>query len=88
MEFKDGVVRSFPELFENRTQGEADFGAVANFGAKWGWYQSIFALASGDIERFQNITKLGALKCLTMLAFMKERAELEAEQIKKANKIK
>ena len=86
LEFKDRIVESYPELFQEGFGGESDFGATANFGRKWGWYQSIFALASGNIERFENITKLKATKCLTMLAFMKEKNDLEAKQIKKMYK--
>ena len=86
MEFKKRTTDSFPELFSEGVGGESDFGAVANFGSKWGWYQSVFALSNGDIERFENITKLSAMKCLTMLAFMKEKNELEAQQLKKIYK--
>ena len=86
MEFKKRTTESFPELFSTGFGGKSDLGATANFGSKWGWYQSVFALANGNIERFENITKLSALKCLTMLAFMKEKNELEAQQIKKLYK--
>jgi len=55
---------------------------VSNFGNKWGWYQSIYGLAQGDITRFQNITKLNMHECFMMLSFMKDKNELEAEQIK------
>lgn len=88
MEFKKRTTESYPELFEGGDGRESNFGAIESFGTKWGWYQSVFALANGDIERFENITKLSALKCFTMLSFMKEKAELEANQIKKLNKIK
>ncbi len=86
MEFKKRTTESFPELFATGVGGESDLGAVANFGSKWGWYQSVAALANFDIERLENITKLSALKCLTMLAFMKEKNELESQQIKKMYK--
>ena len=83
MDFKQGVTESYPELFETGAESESNFGGAENFGSKWGWYQSIFALAAGNIERFEHITKLGALECLTMLSFMKEKNELELKQIKK-----
>ena len=47
-----------------------------------GWYQSLYALAQGDIGRFEDITKLNAHQCLYALSFMKDKAELEARQIK------
>ena len=37
---------------------------------------------SGDIGRFEDITKLNAHQCLYALSFMKDKAELEARQIK------
>ena len=73
-------------MFTQRDREQPDFGATANFGERWGWYQSIFALAGGDIERFEHITKLNVFKCLTMLSFMKEKNDIEISQIKK-NKI-
>lgn len=71
---------SYDGLF---TQGQGDLSAVSNFGQKWGWYQSIFALAKGNIARFENITKLGMHECLYALEFMKEKNELEAQRIRK-----
>ena len=83
MEFKQRTVESYPELFEEGSNGEIDTSGIGSFATKWGWYQSIFALANGNIERLEHITKLGALECFTMLAFMKEKNELEARQLKK-----
>ena len=71
---------SYDGLF---TQGQPDLSAVSNFGAKWGWYQSIYALAKGDITRFENITKLGVHECLYALEFIKEKTEIEAQRIKR-----
>lgn len=65
------------------TQGGNDLSTEANFGAKWGWYQSIWGLAHGYIERFENITKLNMHECLYALEFMKEKNELEAKRIKR-----
>ena len=56
--------------------------AESNFGAKWGWYQSIYGLAQGDVTRFEDITKLNVHECLYALEFMKEKNELEAKRIK------
>jgi len=53
---------------------------------RWGWYQSIYALAQGDITRYENITKLNVHQCLYALMFMKEKSEIEEKQIK--NKLK
>ena len=48
-----------------------------------GWYQSIYALAQGDVTRFEDITKLTAHTCFMMLSFIKDKNEIEAKQIKK-----
>ena len=81
MEFRTGLVANYDELFGKRTELGLD--RVSNFSAKWGWYQSIFGLAQGDITRFEHITKLNVHECLMMLSFMKDKNELEAEQIKR-----
>ncbi len=65
------------------TQSGNDLSTEANFGAKWGWYQSIYGLAQGDVTRFENITKLNMHECLYALEFMKEKNELEAKRIKR-----
>ena len=53
-----------------------------NFSTKWGWYNSIYGLAQGDITRYEDITKLGVHECFMMLSFMKDKAEVEAKRIK------
>ena len=73
-------MQSYDELFGGG-QGES-FGAISQFGQKWGWYQSIYALAQGDIRRFKHISELKLHECLMMLTFMKEKTDLEAKQIK------
>ena len=67
------------ELF---TGGGDNLSSAANFGRKWGWYQSLFSLSQGDIRRFENITKLNVHTCLYALSFMKDKAEAEAKQMK------
>ena len=56
------------------------------FGEKWGWYQSIYTLAKGDVRRFDEVTELALHHCLTFLMFEKEKNELEAKMIKKQYK--
>ncbi len=87
MGFKRRTIEFYPEIFEKGDGEQSIAGAVESFGAKWGWYQSVFALAGGNIERFKHITKLKATECFLALSFIKEKTELEAKQIKKAHKI-
>ena len=75
------IVSNYPELFGEQTTNT--LGPTEGFAAKYGWYQSLFALSKGNIERIENITKLKFHQCFYMLAFMKDKTELENKQIKK-----
>lgn len=81
MEFRNRIVESYDSLFTGGTQGGLD--ARANFGAKWGWYQSVYALADGDVSKFDEITELNVNTCLLMLMFKKEKADIEAQELKR-----
>jgi hypothetical protein len=80
VEFRTGLVENYDELFGQR--GNTSLDRVSQFTTKWGWYNSIYGLAQGDITRYENITKLGVHECFTMLSFMKDKAEVEAKRIK------
>ena len=84
LQFRERVEQNYAGLFE--TTGDTTTSAVGNFATKWGWYQSIFALAKGDVRHFEDITKLNFHQCLTALEFMKEKTEIEQKQIKKSFK--
>jgi len=62
------------------------FNDEAQFGKRWGWYSSIYALAQGDVRRFDSISKLPLRQCLTYLTFEKQKSDLEMKLIKRANK--
>ena len=81
VEFRSGLVKNYDELFGTR-KTNTSLDAVSNFTTKWGWYNSIYGLAQGDITRYENITKLGVHECFMMLSFMKDKAEVEAKRIK------
>ena len=80
VEFRSGLVENYDELFGQGANTSLD--AVSNFTTKWGWYNSIYGLAQGDITRYEDITKLGVHECFMMLSFMKDKAEVEAKRIK------
>tara|TARA_R110000751_G_scaffold140500_3_gene244205 strand:- start:881 stop:1099 length:219 start_codon:yes stop_codon:yes gene_type:complete len=68
-------------------QGGETTSARAGFFKKWGWYSILFSgLAQGDIGRLEDITKLNVHTCLFALSYMKDKTELEAQQMK--NKFK
>ena len=56
-----------PELFGGETQSTTS--RLGQFSAKYGWYQSIYALSKGDITKYEHITKLKFQECFLMLAF-------------------
>ena len=81
LQFRDRVIEAYSSLFQQST-GDGGYSKSAHFNQRYGWYTSIYALANGCIERFEDITKLNIHQCFTMLSFMKEKAEIEAQQIK------
>tara|TARA_R110002033_G_C3834327_1_gene234252 strand:+ start:40 stop:309 length:270 start_codon:yes stop_codon:yes gene_type:complete len=83
LQFKQRVATNYPELFEQRDGGESDYGATSTFGSKWGWYQSVYGLAKGDVTKFDEVTKLKAHTAFVYLAFEKEKNELERKLINK-----
>ena len=83
MEFKDRIIGNYPELFDKGDGGGIDHSAEGNFVAKWGWFQSLYALSDGNVERIENITELLAHRCFMMLAFKKDKNELENQRLKR-----
>ena len=81
VEFRIGIIANYDELFGQG--GGTSLDAVSQFSTKWGWYQSLYGLADGNVERIESITKLGFHQCFMMLAFMKDKSEVEAKQMKK-----
>ena len=76
--FVQGLVERYPEVFDGGISGnEFAPDAQANFGRKWKSYISIVQLSQGDITKFDEVTLLPLEKCLYMLAYMADRAEVE-----------
>ena len=84
LEFKQRVIDGYPNLFgEGGEQNE--YSESYQFGSKWGWYQSIYSLAKGDVTRLDEVTEVGLFKALTMLSFEKEKHDIEMMQIQRRN---
>ena len=80
LSFRERLVGSYDELFgQEEREG---FSTVSNFTSKYGWFNSLYAIASGDITKFEHITKLNVHECLTFLEYTKEKNQIEAAQIK------
>ena len=87
LRFRERVVDSYPELYgTGDEEATTDLTAQGSFSSKWGWYQSIYALAKGDVLKFDEVTSQGLYKCLNYLVFEKEKNQLEAQMIKNAYK--
>jgi hypothetical protein len=87
LEFRKRVTTGYPELFgEGDEEGQEpinDFSETTQFAKQWGWYQSIYALAKGDVTRFDEVTELRLTKCLTYLVFEKQKNEIERRQFER-----
>ena len=87
LRFRESVTGSYTEIYGEESHEFTDLSARATFAKKWGWYQSIYALAKGNVLEFDRVTKLPLFQCLNYLAFEKEKVEIEQQEIKKAYKI-
>jgi len=83
LSFKQRINENYPELFTEGNEQETNYTAEANFGVKWGWYQSLYGLAQKDVARFDTVTKLNVHQCLMYLAFEKEKIQIEKQLIKR-----
>ena len=79
MEFKQRLVEVFAELFGKNNDGSGE----NYFGAKWGWYISIDAVASNDITKHEFVYKLSIFQFLTHLEYLKDKTTEEIRQLKK-----
>ena len=84
VDFRDRLVQDYDGLFGQGSKGGLD--RVSQFGAKWGWYQSIYELAQGDVTRVEHITELNIHQCFMMLSYLKDKNDLENKQIKSSFK--
>ena len=80
LQFKQGLIDKYPEIF-NR-EGNDGYTTEANFARKWGWYQSVYGIARGDINKFNQVTSLQLHECLMYLAFEKDKIDLEQKRLK------
>jgi len=82
LSFRERFIESYPEIFGQGGEEQTDYSAAANFGSKWGWYQSVYRLAGGEVLNFDKATNIPAHQAMIFLSFEKEKNELEAKLIK------
>jgi hypothetical protein len=86
LEFRDRLVENYNGLF-TQTAGDIERGSYTQgFSKKWGWYQSIYSLAGGDVFKVDKATRLNVNKAMMWLEFEKEKNDLEARLIKQSYK--
>ena len=84
LSFRDDIVSRYASLF-SASSHDGFAGPASNqesFTKKWGWYQSIYALAGGDVFRISEVTGRDLHECLLWLEFEKEKSQLEAQMLK------
>ena len=81
---REQIVKIYDELFTGGTREEGEYSLEAGFGRKWGWYQSIYGLAGGDVHKLDSVTKIPLHTCLMWLSFEKEKNDIEAKLIKQS----
>jgi len=88
LSFREEIVGTFDALFSS-TGGEDSGqlgGGETEFSERYGWYQSLYALAQGDALRIESVTQLEVKPALMWLQFEKEKTQLENKRIKRASK--
>jgi hypothetical protein len=87
LDFRKRIITGYNQLFNDSNSDEqgfqSDFSEQTQFGKQWGWYQSIYGLAKGDITKFDVVTGYKLTQCLTYLTFEKQKTEIEQRQINK-----
>ena len=87
MEFRKRIITGYAVLFgdgDDEEQGnDNDFSERTQFSKQWGWYQSIYAVAQGDLTKFEQVTKLRLTAALTILTFEKQKQGIENRELKR-----
>jgi hypothetical protein len=86
LDFRKRLSQQFAFLFGDGDTEEFetnDFSERTQFGKQWGWYNSIYAVAQGDVTKFDEVTKLGLRKCLTFLTYERQKTEIEQRELNK-----
>lgn len=80
LQFRQGIINGYDRLFGDGDGGGLD--ATSNFNERYGWYNSIQALAEFDVLKIDEVTRLNVHTCLHALSYKKEKNELESSRIK------
>jgi hypothetical protein len=87
LEFRQRIGELYVELFTKSENGDDDGSSDSDiFNNKWGWYNSINALADGNVLKFDSVTRLPLHKCLLKLSYDKDHQEVSGRIIKRHHK--
>ena len=79
MEFRKQTIEQFPSVFKKGGKRTASSG--------YGWFATIDYLTGGDLLKFDNVTKLPLMFCLTKLSLDTDvQTEKNKEMKKKENR--
>ena len=81
--FTTRISEQYESLFDGADTGGSTR-VEANFANKWGTYQTIYTLAGGRLVDFDAVTKLPLHSCLTYLAYLQDRSQVEHILVKQS----
>ena len=73
-------------MARNNQDEQTAFGAEEDFRVRYGWYNSLYKLAGGDVTKIEEVSKTNLHYCLTMLQYKIELDKAETKNLK--NKFK
>jgi len=89
LEHRKRITNTYNQLFTEADEDDDEFTRYSErhqFSKQWEWYPSIYALAKGDVTKFDEVTGYRLTKCLTYLTFEKQKNEIEANELKQQMK--
>ena len=92
LDFNKRLVQLYPQVFKERDDDGQDaesFSTRTAFGKQWGWYQTIYAIANGQLTNFKSVVRLPLHECLTWLSFERQKRDIENNEMQRQlNKMK
>jgi hypothetical protein len=85
LSFRERLIESYASLFGGGAV-ENELSEEGQFQGSWGWYHSLYALAQGDVRRFDEVTALPVKQCLTLLMYESQKSKAESARIKRLSK--
>ena len=81
--FNERLVERYPNVYGQTGNEGGGLGAEEAFTKQWGWYSPIYAVAGGNLLKFDEVEELELHKFLTFLTFEAQKNEIQISKIKK-----